>query len=80
MVCVPGVGCRVAGRYPCLAATDCAYGTCTAGLCPPTPDTGNCSGFGGPNGCSLCTGNGGDECGNNGTCDGYITGDGNICI
>ncbi|MDB4980597.1 MAG: Flagellar hook-length control protein FliK, partial [Myxococcales bacterium] len=81
MVCMPGVGCRVAGRYPCLSATDCAYGTCTAGLCPFAPDTGHCSGIGGPNGCSLCTGNGGTgECDNNGTCDGYFTGDGNICI
>jgi hypothetical protein len=52
MVCVASV-CKVGGLQPCSKSTDCAYGTCTAGLCPATPLDG------------VCTGDEQGECGGN---------------
>jgi len=49
MICINN-GCKVAGGQPCVNATDCAYGTCTNGACPRTPNT------------KLCTGDNPAEC------------------
>jgi hypothetical protein len=33
----------VAGLWPCVSASDCAYGTCSNGMCPQIPDGGFCT-------------------------------------
>jgi hypothetical protein len=40
-LCVSGV-CKVSGLWPCVNSTDCAYGACTNGACPPIPQNGVC--------------------------------------
>ena len=43
-ICVSGQ-CKMSGRWPCVNATDCAYGSCTNGVCPSTPTGGLCTGL-----------------------------------
>jgi hypothetical protein len=49
-ICFNGA-CKIAGTLPCVQASDCAYGTCTNGICPilpqgdwctPLPDSNPC--------------------------------------
>jgi hypothetical protein len=40
-ICLNGA-CKLGGTQPCVQASDCAYGTCTNGLCPKTPLSGIC--------------------------------------
>jgi hypothetical protein len=49
-VCVSGA-CKVGGLQPCVQPSDCAYGTCTNGLCPLVPQNGVCIGMPNQNEC-----------------------------
>ena len=42
-ICVSGQ-CKMAGQWPCINSGDCAYGTCTGGVCPQTSSGQLCTG------------------------------------
>jgi hypothetical protein len=50
-ICVNGQ-CKRAGGFPCINSSGCAYGTCNAGVCPPTPTGGVCTQLLVPNECA----------------------------
>jgi hypothetical protein len=50
-ICMSGQ-CKMAGGFPCINSTDCAYGTCSSGVCPPTPSGGLCTHLLVPNECT----------------------------
>jgi hypothetical protein len=41
-ICIGGQ-CKMGGLWPCVSATDCAYGTCANGACPPMPANSLCT-------------------------------------
>jgi hypothetical protein len=42
-ICVSGQ-CKMAGQWPCINSGDCAYGTCTGGVCPQSSSGQLCTG------------------------------------